>query len=111
VVFVIEIDVIFIETPVFTADLLCLFSDEEYAEFQTYLVNNPLAGDVIQQTGGLRKIRWSAGGKGKRGGVRIIYYYVVAATQIRLLLIYKKGTQDNLTSDQKKVLHQLNKRW
>ncbi len=102
---------IFIETPVFTADVLCLLSDEEYTEFQDYLVNNPLAGDIIQQTGGLRKVRWSAGGKGKRGGVRIIYYHVIAATQIRLLLIYKKGIQDDLTSEQKKILRQLNERW
>ena len=111
VVYVVGINVIFIETPVFTADLLCLLSDDDYVEFQKYLVNNPLAGDVIQQTGGLRKVRWSAGGKGKRGGVRIIYYHVVAATQIRLLLIYKKGIQDDLTSDQKKILRQLNEGW
>ena len=111
VTYIVGFDVIFIETPVFTADLLCLLSDDDYAELQKYLVNNPLAGDVIQQTGGLRKLRWSAGGKGKRGGVRVIYYYVVPATQIRLLLIYKKGIQDNLTSDQKKILRQLNERW
>jgi hypothetical protein len=59
---------IFIETPIFTEDLLQLLSDDEYMEFQKYLAGNPLAGDVIQQTGGLRKIRWSVGGKGKRGG-------------------------------------------
>lgn len=67
--------------------------------------------DVIQQTGGLRKVRWSAQGKGKRGGVRVIYYYVTSASQIRLLLIYKKGIQDDLTQDQKKLLRQLNERW
>ena len=55
---------IFIETPIFTGDLFSLLSDDEYAEFQKYLANNPLAGDVIQQTGGLRKIRWAASGKG-----------------------------------------------
>lgn len=88
-----------------------LLSDEEYAEFQEYLADNPLAGDVIQQTGGLRKVRWSFQGKGKRGGVRIIYYYVTPASQIILLLIYKKGIQDDLTTDQKKMLRQLNERW
>ena len=60
-------------------------------------------GDVIQDTGGLRKIRWSANGKGKRGGVRVIYYHLTADAQIRLLLIYKKGIQDNLTEKQKKI--------
>ncbi len=63
-----------------------------------------MAGDIIQQTGGLRKVRWSSHGKGKRGGVRVIYYYVTYESQIRLLLIYKKGIQDDLTSDQKKIL-------
>ncbi len=70
-----------------------------------------MAGDVIHQTGGLRKVRWSAQGKGKRGGVRVIYYHVTSASQIRLLLIYKKGIQDDLTQDQKKALRQLNERW
>lgn len=68
-------------------------------------------GDVIQDTGGLRKIRWSANGKGKRGGVRVIYYDLTADAQIRLLLIYKKGIQDNLTEKQKKILRKLNERW
>ncbi|HHT9886783.1 TPA: hypothetical protein ACT9K1_001802 [Legionella pneumophila] len=99
---------IFIETPIFTEDVKELLSDEEYAEFQEYLADNPLAGDVIQQ---MRKVRWSFQGKGKRGGVRIIYYYVTPASQIRLLLIYKKGIQDDLTTDQKKMLRQLNERW
>jgi mRNA-degrading endonuclease RelE of RelBE toxin-antitoxin system len=102
---------IFIETPIFTEDVLNLLSDEEYAEFQEYLATNPKAGDVIQQTGGLRKVRWSAQGKGKRGGVRIIYYHVTADSQIRLILIYKKGVKEDLTSEQKKMLCQLNERW
>lgn len=98
---------IFIETPIFTEDVLELLSDEEYAEFQKYLADNPLAGDVIQQTG----VRWAAQRKGKRGGVRIIYYHITADSQIRLILIYKKGIQDDLTADQKKLLRQLNERW
>lgn len=102
---------IFIETPIFTEDLLKLLSDDEYSEFQNYLAQYPTAGDVIQQTGGLRKIRWSAQGKGKRGGVRVIYYHVLANSQIRLLLIYKKSIQDDLTEDQKRVLRVINERW
>ncbi|HAU0368137.1 TPA: hypothetical protein JBF73_02870 [Legionella pneumophila] len=102
---------IFIETQIFTEDVLELLSDEEYAEFQKYLADNPLAGDVIQQTGGLRKVRWLAKGKGKRGGVRVIYYHITADSQIRLILIYKKGLQDDISADQKKMLRQLNERW
>ncbi len=102
---------VFIETPVFTEDLLTLLSDEEYTEFQQYLAENPLAGEVIQQTGGLRKVRWAAGGKGKRGGVRIIYYHLTVDFQIQLLLIYKKGIKDDLTEKEKKILRQINEGW
>jgi len=103
--------VIFIETPIFTEDLSHLLSDDEYTAFQKYLAGNPLAGRVIQNTGGLRKIRWAAGGKGKRGGVRVIYYHVTSDAQIRLLLIYKKGIQDDLSVEQKKILRHINERW
>ena len=102
---------VFIETPIFTEDVTRLLSDDEYLAFQKYLADNPLVGDVLQQTGGLRKVRWSSQGKGKRGGVRVIYYYVTSASQIRLLLIYKKGIQDDLTSDQRKLVRQLNEWW
>jgi len=102
---------IFIETPIFTADLNEFLTDDEYTEFQQYLADNPRSGDVIQDTGGLRKIRWTSNGKGKRGGVRVIYYHLNADAQIRLLLIYKKGIQDNLTEKQKKILRKLNEGW
>ena len=102
---------IFIETPIFTADLNQFLTDDEYTEFQQYLAGNPRSGDVIQDTGGLRKIRWASNGKGKRGGVRVIYYHLNADAQIRLLLIYKKGIQDNLTEKQKKILRKLNEGW
>ncbi len=64
---------LFIETPVFTEDVKELLSDDEYREFQQFMADNPGWGDVIQNTGGLRKVRWAAKGKGKRGGVRVIY--------------------------------------
>lgn len=66
-----------IETQVFTKDIVKLLSDNEYRELQKALVENPLLGHLIPGGAGLRKLRWSAGGKGKRGGLRIIYYYVV----------------------------------
>ena len=62
---------VFIETPLFTRQVQELLSDEGYSAFQWYLALNPKAGDLIQGTGGLRKVRWSAAGSGKRGGVRV----------------------------------------
>ena len=102
---------IFIETQVFTEDLPHHLDEEEYREFQCYLASDPETGDVIQGTGGLRKIRWSARGKGKRGGVRIIYYYICKRGQIRLLLIYRKGIKDDLDARERRILCDLNKRW
>ena len=63
-----------VETSVFTRRVLKLLSDESYRSLQQVLVANPEAGNLIRQSGGLRKIRWSGEGRGKRGGVRIIYY-------------------------------------
>ena len=102
---------IFIESPIFTAGLRELLSDEEYAALQLHLVNQPNAGDVIQGTGGLRKIRWVAQGRGKRGGTRVIYFHVVANTQIRMILIYRKGIKDDLTPKEKAILRKLNEDW
>jgi hypothetical protein len=69
------------------------------------------AGDVIQGTGGLRKVRWSVAGGGKRGGVRVIYFHVAGQAQVRLLLIYRKGVKDDLTAAEKKTLRTLNRDW
>lgn len=102
---------LFIETPVFTRQVLELLSDEEYAEFQQFLMKHPEAGDVIEGTGGLRKVRWKQGGKGKRGGVRVIYYFVDEADQLRMLLMYRKGLQDDLTPDQRRQLKSIKDRW
>jgi hypothetical protein len=102
---------VFIETPVFTRQVRELLSDEAYAAFQWHLAVNPRAGEVIQGTGGLRKVRWSAPGSGKRGGVRVIYFHVAADAQVRLLLIYRKGVKDDLTATEKKTLRRLNQDW
>ncbi|WP_460408819.1 hypothetical protein [Pseudomonas amygdali] len=102
---------IFIETPIFTYDVKEYLDDEEYRALQVYLAEYPEAGSLLEGTGGLRKIRWAAKGKGKRGGVRAIYYYVVAAQQIRMILIYKKGIMDTLTDRQKAQLCEINKGW
>ncbi|WP_248488179.1 hypothetical protein [Pseudomonas sp. CYM-20-01] len=102
---------IFIESPAFTEDLLGLLSEESYGEFQAFLAENPTSGDVIQGTNGLRKIRWAVRGRGKSGGVRVIYYHVCKAYQIRLILIYRKGIKDDLSLAQRSVLSEINRRW
>ena len=102
---------VFIETPVFMRQVQELLSDEAYSAFQWYMALNPQAGDVIQGTGGLRKVRWSVAGGGKRGGVRVIYFHVAAQAQVRLLLIYRKGVKDDLTAAEKKTLRTLNQDW
>ena len=102
---------VFIETPIFTADVRVLLSDVEYARLQEHLVRHPDAGDVITATGGLRKIRWTSAGRGKRGGSRVIYFHVVAQSQIRMLLIYRKGIKDELTPKEKAVLRKINSEW
>jgi mRNA-degrading endonuclease RelE of RelBE toxin-antitoxin system len=102
---------IFIETEVFTESVANLLDDDEYSHFQYFLTLQPDFGDVIPGSGGLRKIRWATAGKGKRAGVRVIYFYRVSADEIRLLLIYHKGIKDDLTPQEKAVLRALNERW
>lgn len=102
---------IFIETDIFSEDVTALLDDDEYREFQLFLTLNPESGDVIPGTGGLRKTRWSFLDKGKRGGVRIIYYYRRRYEEIRLLLIYRKGVKDDLTQQEKSILRMLNEGW
>jgi len=102
---------IFIESAVFTKQVRELLSDEFYGEFQQCLAAHPQMGDVIKDTGGLRKVRWSVPGRGKSGGVRMIYFHVSPLAQIRLLLIYRKGVKDDLSPAEKKVLRKLNQDW
>ena len=70
--------------------------DEEFAAFQLYLANHTDAGDVIPRSGGCRKLRWAIEGRGKRGGVRIIYFLRLNSGQIVLVTIYAKNVQDNV---------------
>jgi len=86
----------FAETPTFIADADKLWSEEERLEFFTWLSSNPEAGDVIPESGGCRKVRWSRAGAGKRGGVRVIYFNRLPSGEIWLLLIYAKSVRDNI---------------
>jgi len=102
---------IILETKVFTKRIKELMSDDEYRALQEALIKRPDIGDVITGSGGLRKVRWKLEGRGKSGGVRAIYYWVVDDAHIRMLYVYPKGKQENLTDDQLKQLKALIERW
>jgi hypothetical protein len=99
--------VIFIETTVFTRQVLSLLADEEYRELQLFLAGRPDAGAVIKGSGGLRKVRWAMEGRGKRGGVRVIYFWAVEREQLLMLLMYPKSERDDLTPGQVKTLRRI----
>jgi mRNA-degrading endonuclease RelE of RelBE toxin-antitoxin system len=94
----------FVETPVFTALLRQTLSDPEYRALQLALVLRPEQGPVIVGSGGLRKLRWGTSGRGKRGGLRIIYYWDAPSETFYMLYLYAKNTQGDLTSAQAKLL-------
>jgi mRNA-degrading endonuclease RelE of RelBE toxin-antitoxin system len=96
-----------IETPVFTRAVIELLPDDDYRSLQTALALRPEAGAVIKGSGGLRKIRWACPGRGKRGGVRVIYYWATAEDIVFMLLIYPKNRQDDLTPQQLRMLRNL----
>ena len=97
---------IIIETPIFTKQITSALSEDEYRQFQLSLVERPDAGKVIPGSGGLRKLRWSAEGRGKRGGLRVIYYWFTQG-RILLLFVYPKNVQGNLTATQLKQLKKI----
>ena len=98
---------LFVETPVFTRELQDLMSDDDYRALQSALLLRPEAGDLIPGGGGLRKVRWGLPGTGKRGGLRLIYYWQKAEDRIYMLLLYRKSRQENLTQQQLRVLRKL----
>ena len=99
----------FRETELFTRAVTALLSEDEYAELQGALIVDPEVGDLIKESGGLRKLRWSQQrrGKGKRGGVRVIYYWYASESLIYMLLAYSKEQRDDLSTAQKKALSRL----
>jgi len=90
--------------PEFRARARRLLSDDERAEFADYIGANPESGKVIPGLKGVRKVRWGRGNHGKRGGVRIIYLYVVVKSTVYLLTIYAKAHQADLTAAQRKAI-------
>ncbi len=102
---------IFIETPIFTKLIKNILPDDEYRKLQEALIIRPEAGSLIRSGGGLRKIRWRIPGRGKRGGIRIVYYWDVSVDRIYMLIVYKKSDKENLTHGQLKTLRQLVEEW
>jgi hypothetical protein len=98
---------VIIETSVFTRQVQKLLTDDEYQQLQLALVERPDLGTIIEGSGGLRKTRWARAGRGKRGGVRVIYYWAVKPNQILMLLIYAKSEQEDLSREQLQILRKI----
>jgi hypothetical protein len=96
-----------LQLPKFKAEATALIGADGIEALAVYLIDHPDAGDVIPSSGGARKLRWAAKGKGKRGGARIIYVYAVIAARIYLLRCYAKNVRTDLTADEKKALRQI----
>ncbi len=93
----------FVEAPAFMRFRDDYLDDEGFAELQRYLASNPEAGDMVPGVGGIRKLRWKdpRRGKGRRGGLRVIYYCFLSAQEIWLLTLYDKGEAADLTKDER----------
>ncbi len=98
---------LFVETPIFTRLVRRFLADDEYRLLQAALAIRPQAGAVIRGAGGLRRIRWVAEGRGKSGGLRVIYYWVVDRNTILMLYLYPKAEQDDLSPSQTRALRQI----
>jgi hypothetical protein len=96
-----------VETGLFLRQAEDVWADQEREVFVDYIARNPEAGDIVPGTGGVRKIRWRRTGSGKRGGVRVIYFYQDVEAPLYLLMIYAKGRQGNLSADEKKMAYSI----
>lgn len=96
----------FVETPSFTRHVADYLDDDAYSLLQNALVENPDCGDLMPGTGGFRKMRWAdpRRGKGRRGGLRVIYYHFESYQQIWLMMAYDKNEMNDLSSDEKRAL-------
>ena len=89
---------IFIETSAFTKRVIGYLTDDEYLGLQMFLLERPDAGQIVRGTGGVRKLRWAITGRGKSGGLRVIYYWRVSNDEIWLLTMYSKNERENISS-------------
>ena len=99
----------FVESDIFTARITELLDDDAYGALQAELIRRPKAGVIIPGLGGLRKIRWGATNRGKRGGLRVIYYYW-SANRLEMIYAYDKADQGDLTPQQKRMLQDIVRR-
>ena len=88
----------------FTRLITAVMTDEEYRLLREALLRRPAHGDLIKDTGGVRKLRWGTDGRGKRGSVRVIYYWHAAKEMFLMLYVYRKSEQKDLTAKQREVL-------
>jgi mRNA-degrading endonuclease RelE of RelBE toxin-antitoxin system len=95
------------EAPAFIRKAEKLWSQDEYEAFIAYIAENPNAGDLIEGTGGARKIRWSGSGRGKRGGTRVITYYHDETLPVYLLMLFTKNERADLGPEDKRELHEI----
>ena len=98
---------VIIETSIFTKRVKALLSDDDYRALQNELVARPDAVKIIPESGGLRKIRWSGSGRGKRGGTRLIYYWASSKNILLMLFLYAKNEQDDLSRAQLQALREI----
>ena len=91
-----------VELPLFQRQARDVWDDADRIAFVDFIARNPDSGDLIPETGGVRKIRWRRQGAGKRGGARVVYFYHDAQMPIFLLLVYAKAQRENMTPDEKK---------
>ena len=96
-----------VELPEFNRGVKKLLSSKEKDNLFFHLSINPKAGNIMQGTNGVRKLRWTRDGKGKSGGVRVIYFYHNEKMPLFLLAVFKKGTKDNLTKNERNELAKL----
>ncbi len=96
-----------VETPFFLRKSAALLAENDRFELIAFLGANPEVGDVIPETGGVRKVRWAAKGKGKSGGVRVIYYFHSETLPLFLLTVYSKSQQANLTKAERNEYQRL----
>lgn len=91
-----------VEVDPFPARAARLWGEDEKDAFIDFIARNPMAGDVVPGTGGIRKVRWAAGGRGKRGGARVIYYFYDETAPVFLLTAYAKGERTDLSPDDRR---------